>query len=172
MAVVVTAGIKVRGSAENDEGFGDNCWAICVASCQVRIWGCHALPHHSVVCVHAQSLSRVWLLCSHGLQHIRLLLSVEIFRQEYWSGLPFPSLRDLPDPWIEPASFASPELAGRFFTTSTTWEITNYFVNCVISTLILVSFDRFLLSEGQGARLCHLLMLSSAEYLSREVYSE
>ena len=25
-------------------------------------------------------------------------------RQEYWSGLPFPSLGDLPDPGIEPAS--------------------------------------------------------------------
>ena len=25
-------------------------------------------------------------------------------RQEYWSGLPFPSLRDLPDPGIEPGS--------------------------------------------------------------------
>ena len=24
------------------------------------------------------------------------------FKQEYWSGLPFPSLEDLPDPGIEP----------------------------------------------------------------------
>ena len=35
-------------------------------------------------------------------------------RQEYWSGLPFPSPGDLPDPGIEPVS---PALAGRFFTT-------------------------------------------------------
>ena len=35
-------------------------------------------------------------------------------RQEYWSGLPFPSPEDLPDPGIEPLS---PSLAGRFFTT-------------------------------------------------------
>ena len=35
-------------------------------------------------------------------------------RQEYWSGLPFPSLGDLPDPGIEPRS---PALVGRFFTT-------------------------------------------------------
>ena len=34
--------------------------------------------------------------------------------QEYWSGLPFPSPGDLPDPWIEPKS---PTLADRFFTT-------------------------------------------------------
>ena len=35
-------------------------------------------------------------------------------RQEYWSGLPFPSPGDLPDPEIEPVS---PGLAGRFFAT-------------------------------------------------------
>ena len=34
-------------------------------------------------------------------------------RQEYWSGLPFPSLRDLPYPGVEPMS---PGLAGGFFT--------------------------------------------------------
>ena len=32
------------------------------------------------------------------------LLSMEFFRQEYWSGLPFPSPRDLPDPGIKPRS--------------------------------------------------------------------
>ena len=37
--------------------------------------------------------------------------------QEYWSGLPFPSPGDLPNPGIEPMSPASPALAGRFFTT-------------------------------------------------------
>ena len=30
--------------------------------------------------------------------------SVEFSRQEYWSGLPFPPLGDLPDPGIEPRS--------------------------------------------------------------------
>ena len=34
-------------------------------------------------------------------------------RQEYWSGLPFPSPGDLPDPGIETMS---PTLSGRFFT--------------------------------------------------------
>ena len=33
-------------------------------------------------------------------------------RQEYWSGLPFPSLGDLPNPGIE---HMAPALAGRFF---------------------------------------------------------
>ena len=43
-------------------------------------------------------------------------------RQEYWSGLLCPPPGYLSDPGIRPASFMSPELAGRFFTTSTTWE--------------------------------------------------
>ena len=34
-------------------------------------------------------------------------------RQEYWSGLPFLSPGDLPDPGIKPLS---PALAGKFFT--------------------------------------------------------
>ena len=39
-------------------------------------------------------------------------LSVGFSRQEYWSGLPFPSPGDLPHPGIKPES---PALAGRFF---------------------------------------------------------
>ena len=34
-------------------------------------------------------------------------LSMGFSRQEYWSGLPFPSPGDLPDPGIEPASLIS-----------------------------------------------------------------
>ena len=43
-------------------------------------------------------------------------------RQEYWSGFLFPPSEDIPDPRIEPASLTSPVLAGKFFTTSATWE--------------------------------------------------
>ena len=32
------------------------------------------------------------------------LLSMGFYKQEYWSGLPFPSPRDLPDPGLEPGS--------------------------------------------------------------------
>ena len=42
----------------------------------------------------------------------QVLLSMGFSRQEYWSGLPFPSPGNLPDPRIEPAS---PALAGGFF---------------------------------------------------------
>ena len=40
-------------------------------------------------------------------------LSMELSRQEYWSGLPFPPPGDLPDPGTQSAS---PTLVGRFFT--------------------------------------------------------
>ena len=43
---------------------------------------------------------------------------MEFSRQEYWSGMPFPSPGDLPDPGIEPVSLASPALAGGFFTSN------------------------------------------------------
>ena len=42
-------------------------------------------------------------------------------RQEYWSGLLFPSPGDLPNLGIEPASFKFPALQGVIFTTSATW---------------------------------------------------
>ena len=62
------------------------------------------------------------------LSHVRLFetlwtvtcqapLSIGFSQQEYWSGLPFPSPGDLPNPGTEPASPAAPALAGRFFTT-------------------------------------------------------
>ena len=38
------------------------------------------------------------------------LLSVGFSRQEYWNGLPFPPLRDLPNLGTEPMSPAAPEL--------------------------------------------------------------
>jgi len=41
-------------------------------------------------------------------------LSIGFSRQEYWSGWPFPSPRELPYPGIKPMS---PALAGGFFTT-------------------------------------------------------
>ena len=49
-------------------------------------------------------------------------LSVGFSRQKYWNGLPRPPPGDLPDPGIKPTSLVSPALAGRFFTTSATWE--------------------------------------------------
>ena len=49
-------------------------------------------------------------------------LSIGFFRYEYWSGLPFPTPGDLPDPGTEPTSLMPPTLTGKFFTTRTSWE--------------------------------------------------
>ena len=49
-------------------------------------------------------------------------LSVGFSRQEYWSGLPFPPPGDLPESGFKLMSPVSPGLAGRFFTTSASWE--------------------------------------------------
>ena len=58
-------------------------------------------------------------------------------RQECWSKLPFPSPRDLPDPWIKPLS---PALAGGFFSTEPLGK-------CSVATgnYILVSFCSYVI---------------------------
>ena len=78
--------------------YGEGC--ACVLSCFSRVLFCMTL----------------WTVVSQA------PLSMGFSRKEYWGGLPCPSPGDLPDPGIEPTSLMSPALAGRFFTSSTTWE--------------------------------------------------
>ena len=72
----------------------------------------------SSLCAHTCAKSLQWCLtlCTH-----QALLSMGISRQEYWSRLPRPPPRDLPDPGIKSVSLTSLALAGRCFTTNTTW---------------------------------------------------
>ena len=65
---------------------------------------------------HVQLSATLWTVAPQA------RLSMGFFRQEYWSGLPFPSPGDLPNAGIEPPSLVSPALAGRFFTTSVAEE--------------------------------------------------
>ena len=51
-----------------------------------------------------KSVSRVQLFATPWTVAHQAPLSMEFSRQEYWSGLPFPSPRDLPDPGIKPGS--------------------------------------------------------------------
>ena len=71
----------------------------------------------------------------HGLNHARLFCLWEFSRHEYWSGLPFPSPENLRNSGMEPGFLASAALAGRFFTTSTTWEAlkSEFTVPCKVS---------------------------------------
>ena len=65
------------------------------------------------VCVlsHLQLFTAPWTVAHQA------PLSLQFSRQEYWSGLPFPPPRDLPDPGIKPTSPTAPALAGMSFTT-------------------------------------------------------
>ena len=50
-------------------------------------------------------------------------LSIGLSKHEYWSELSFPSPGYLSVPGLKPTSPKSLALAGRFLTTSTTWEV-------------------------------------------------
>ena len=91
-----------------------------------RNWGLHhrkleSRKTRSYLCAWS-CFSRVWLCDTLWTIAYWVLLSMGFFRQEYWSGLPCPPPGDLPNPGIEPVSLMSPDLAGRFFITSATWE--------------------------------------------------
>ena len=61
-----------------------------------------------------KSLSRVWFFATPWTVAYQAPLSMEFSRQEYWSGLPFPSPGDLPYPsWIKVFSTHSSILAWR-----------------------------------------------------------
>ena len=92
---------------------------------------------HACVC---ESSSHVWLSATPWTVACQAPLSMEFSRQEYWSGLPFPSPGDLPDPGIKPASPCIPmpsALAGGSFTTSTTWGVP---INIYVYVSVFFSF--------------------------------
>ena len=64
------------------------------------------------VCVRVHMLSHVQLFSTLWTLAHQAPLPIEYFRPEYWSELPFPTPRHLPDPGIKPA----------FLDSCTTWE--------------------------------------------------
>ena len=60
--------------------------------------------------VHVKLLRCVWLFGTTWTITLEAALSVGFSRQEYWSGLPWPSPGDLPDPEMELMSLVSPAL--------------------------------------------------------------
>ena len=73
---------------------------------------CDELLLDVCVCV----FSRVWTSATPWIVTCQAPLSMSFPRQEYWSGLPFPSPGYLPHLVIEATSLSSPALAGGFFT--------------------------------------------------------
>ena len=68
-------------------------------------------------CVYVCVLNHVQLFVTPWTVSCQVPLSMGFSRQEYWSGLPFPSPEDLSDSGIKLTSPTSPALAGRFLTT-------------------------------------------------------
>ena len=75
------------------------------------------LYRHPQACIPDQLLSHVRLFVTPWTMACQAPLSMGLSQQEYWSGLPFPPPRDLPNPGIKLLSPVSPVLAGGFFTT-------------------------------------------------------
>ena len=77
-----------------------------------RAWGSSSLPHfcavgcsrHASAHPEVKSLSCVRLFATPWTVAHQAPLSMGFSRQEYWSGLPFPSPGDLPNPGIKPRS--------------------------------------------------------------------
>ena len=67
--------------------------------------------------VKVKSLSHVQFFVTPWTVVCQAPLSMEFFRQEYWSRLPFSTPGDLPQTGIKPSSPAFPARAGRFSTT-------------------------------------------------------
>ena len=74
-----------------------------------------------------KSLSRVRLFVTPWTTARQAPQSMAFSRQEYWSGLPFPSPGDLPDPGIEPGS---PALEADALTSEPPGAKTLLPVNC------------------------------------------
>ena len=78
------------------------------------IYSC--IPFSSLVLMRVKSLSRVWLFGTPWTVAHQAPPTMGFSRQEYWSGLPFPSPGDLPDPGIEPRDWTRvSRIGGRCF---------------------------------------------------------
>ena len=104
------------------------CWASwipCRKESSISCFGinsvnCDMVALKMLLCAVLSHLSRVRLFETLWTIAHEAPLSMRFSRKEYWSELPCPPPRDLPNPGIKPASLMSPALAGGFFTTSIT----------------------------------------------------
>ena len=81
-------------------------------------------------------LSHVWFFATPWTVDYKTSLSMEFSRQECWSGLPFPTSDDLPDPGIKLASLMSPALASGIFIHWTTWKAKRYVFSSVAQSCL------------------------------------
>ena len=69
---------------------------------EVYTYFCLCIMYKYIYCVCMCVLSHVWFFPIPWTVPCQAPLSMGFSRQEYWSGLPFPSLEDLPDPGMYP----------------------------------------------------------------------
>ena len=67
---------------------------------------------YTYACMHNQPLSHVQLFGTPWTIACQDPLSMGLSWQEYWSGMPFPTPGNPPDPGIKPTSPVAPVLAG------------------------------------------------------------
>ena len=75
----------------------------------------HSLCYYWTVCAVVSCFSHVQLFVTPWTIALQAPLSMGFSRQEYWSGLPFPSPGDLPNTGTEPVSLMSLALTGMLF---------------------------------------------------------
>ena len=92
-------------------------------------------------------------------------------RQEYWSGLPFLSPGDLPDPGIEPMSPNMVAFVNKLFELNDIWQFADYevmFQNKMIANLVFgvraISL-LFSLSSRNRVILCAILSIQSHHFM-------
>ena len=89
------------------------CWAL-----EVQQWAWHWVKLWDT-CMHAQSLSHVWLFAALWTAAHQVPPSMQFLRQESWSGLPFPPLESPPNPGIETETPVSPALQAILYLSAT-----------------------------------------------------
>ena len=83
---------------------------------------------------------------------------MDFSRQEYWSGLLFPSPGDLPDPGIEPVS---PSIGGWTLYHCTTWDAPSWVSSVTLVILLGLSF-----------LICKMVSVTPRQSLFCRVYTE
>ena len=103
-------------SKETERHFNKQSW-----NNWILAWKTMCIDHYLTLCVLSH-FSSVCLFVTLWAVAWQPPLSMGFSRQEYWSGVSCPPPGDLPHPGTESVSLRSSALAGRFFTTSNTWE--------------------------------------------------
>ena len=117
------------------------------------------LPHIFVVAVQLlkkvkmKSLSRFWLFATPWTVAYQAPPSMGFSRQEYWSGLPFPSPGDLPDRGVEPGS---PEFQAEALTSEPPGKLCSSLSNLVDCSTPGSCVLHYLLCPPLSPRVCSI----------------